>query len=103
MGCAGSSEGNVLEEAQSIYTGLLTMEEAGRTTLVDSRTALVVGGLGVCVLDTNSRMGGEKLSRAAEPSHCVAAPLSNHARMMPAAFTAGSTQSLLRVAPPPSA
>ena len=28
-------------------------------------------------------------SSAAEPSHCVAAPLSNHARTMPAASTAG--------------
>ena len=28
-------------------------------------------------------------SSAAEPSHCVAAPLSNQARTMPAAFTAG--------------
>ena len=57
MGCGGSTpvdgKPNPLVKVSSIDTGVLTAAEAGRTTLVDGQIALVVGGLGVAVLDVS--------------------------------------------------
>ena len=56
MGCAGSVESQPppLEPVKKIDTGVLAKHGAlGQLTIIDSKTALVVGQYGVCVLDVS--------------------------------------------------
>ena len=56
MGCAGSVDYQPppLEPVKKIDTGVLAKHGAlGQLTIIDSKTALVVGQYGVCVLDVS--------------------------------------------------
>ena len=51
------------KKLKAINTGVLTVDEAGRCTIVDDKTALVVGGLGVAVLDISDPQNVSKLKK----------------------------------------
>ena len=65
MGCAGSvAEHKPLELVQRINTGVLAKHGSiGRLTIIDSKTALLVGPYGVCVLDISDPNSAPRRAR----------------------------------------